>query len=275
MSPGPDRGPGTRAEARTVHDAILLLGKDHATWGEYTLVETAGGYSSAALSVGNDPASPSMQSKGSRMYPNEDALLLVDAGDRVLMAVADAHRGHEASHALLEDLGGRFAAPPSSLGELSAGIAGMTLPDSNPDSGTTLLVAVHDRRVGEGFGVSFGDSSLVRVDSTGAVYLTLRRAQYLVPGPPIDPTDGLAFRFEAGPGALLLAFTDGVDECHYRSPATSIGARHIAAVFEGVGPHARRFTQGLAQLALAGVDGHPGGQDNIALVVSAAALEDR
>ena len=258
-----------------MHDSMLLLGQDHATWGEFTLVEVGGGRSAAGISVGNDPGSPSMQSKGSRMYPNEDGLLLIDEGDLVLMAVADAHRGHESSHALLSALATSGPAVPSSERELGLRIAQLALPGSNPDNGTTLLVAVHDRRTGEGFGISFGDCSLVRVDADGATFLNLRRAQYLVPGRPIDPADGLAFRFGAAPGALLAAFTDGVDECHYRSPATSIGPRHLDALFDRTGARPGPFAEGLMQMALSGVDGHPGGQDNIALVVSAASLEQR
>ena len=216
-----------------------------------------------------------MQSKGSRMYPNEDSLLLVDQGELVFMAVADAHRGHQSSHALLSALAASGPAIPSSVRELEMCIARLAVPGCNPDTGTTLLAAVHNRRSGEGFGISFGDSSLVRVDADVATFLNLRRAQYLVPGPKIDPGEGLSFRFQARPGALLVAFTDGVDECHYRSPATSIGPRHLGALFDRTGARPRTFAEGLMRMALSGVDGHPGGQDNIALVVSAGTLESQ
>jgi hypothetical protein len=132
---------------------------------------------------------------------------------------------------------------------------------------------VHNRRSGEGFGISFGDSSLVRIDADGATFLNLRRAQYLVPGPAIDPNDGLTFSFQARPGALLVAFTDGVDECHYRSPATSIGPHHLEALFDRTEAQPHPFAEGLMSMALSGVDGHPGGQDNIALIVCAGTLE--
>jgi hypothetical protein len=254
-----------------VHDTTLLLGEDHATWGEFTLVDAGAGRSAVAISVGMDPIAPSMQSKGSRMYPNEDGVLLVEQGELLLMAVADAHRGHEASHALLSKLAASGPDVPSSSRELEMRVARLAVPESSQDSGTTLLVAVYDRETGQGFGISFGDSSLMRIDDDGATFLNLRRAQYLVPGSAIDPTEGLAFRFEAGDGALLVAFTDGVDECHYRSPATSIGPRHLEAIFERTGARPRPFAEALMRMALSGVDGHPGGQDNIALVVSSTA----
>lgn len=272
-------GPGAPdplAEAWTLDASTLLLGRDHATWGEFTLVETGGGRSAAALSVGTDPTSPSMSSKGSRMYPNEDALLVVEDGSRTLVAVADAHHGHRASHALLEALSGRTAKVPTTPDELARSLAGLGPLTADPDSGTTLLVAIHDRETASGFGMSFGDSSVVLVDDAGARWINLRRPQYLraMPELAIDPADGLGFAFRMPPRALLAAFTDGIDECHYRSPETSVGADHLASLFAKTGPAPRRFAAALVELALQGVEGHPGGQDNIALVVTAPGPEN-
>lgn len=251
--------------------STLLLGSDHATWGEYSLAESGQGRSAAALSVGADPRSPSMANKASRLYPNEDALLVADQGPLTLLAVADAHHGHQASHTLLEALANSGPAIPRDREALDACLASLRFTVDPPDSGTTLLVAVLDRGTGRGFGTSFGDSSLVRVDAAGAEYLSLRRASYLRAnaGAGLDPADGLPLEFGAGDGALLVAFTDGVDECHYHSPSTSVGPGHLHELFDRTGARAPAFAAALVELALAGIDGHPGGQDNIAVAVTA------
>ena len=85
----------------------LLLGRDHDECGIATTV-AVGDRAAASISVGGDPRSPSLQFKGSRYVPNEDALCIVDSGDRVVMAVADAHFGHEASHAMIDWLHASF-----------------------------------------------------------------------------------------------------------------------------------------------------------------------
>ena len=76
--------------------------------------------------------------------------------------------------------------------------------------------------------------------------------------------------FRADAGDLLLAFTDGVDQCHYRSPVTSIQPGHIAAVARAASFDPLAVVQDLTALALSGVDGNPGGEDNIAIVASLA-----
>ena len=68
---------------------------------------------------------------------------------------------------------------------------------------------------------------------------------------------------------LVAGFTDGIDECHYRSPETSVGYHHIAALAADVDYDPLRLVTELTQLALTGVDGNPGGQDNIAVIASA------
>ena len=76
------------------------------------------------------------------------------------------------------------------------------------------------------------------------------------------------FTFRVRAGGLLVAFTDGVDECHYANPQTSIRASHHAALFAEVGPNPRSYVRRLAGLALSGVDGNPGGEDNLAIVAA-------
>ena len=45
-------------------------------------------------------------------------------------------------------------------------------------------------------------------------------------------------------------------------------AEHLAALHSEVGPAPEAYARGLTEMALTGVDGNPGGQDNIALVVA-------
>ena len=132
-----------------------------------------------------------------------------------------------------------------------------------------MLAAVVDRVDGACFGLSYGDSSIVTVDHDGARRRSVPGPGFVDPRDPatLDPSRARPFRFETGDAQLVLAFTDGIDQCHYRSPATSIGPGHIHRLFVRTGPKPRAFAAALADLALAGVDGHPGGQDNLALTV--------
>jgi hypothetical protein len=214
-----------------------------------------------------------MASKGDPDFPNEDAALAREEDDRTLIAVADAHHGIAASHDLLEAVA---ALPmPKSFDDLVQGLASMDPSGPAGDSATTLVTAVLNRTTGQGFGISFGDSSLVRIGPGGIHVLNVRRATYLRPGEPdgMNPELGHGFNFFIEPGELLAAYTDGIDECHYRSPATSVRSEHLAEIFARTGPHPEAFGWQLSRLALDGVDGNPGGQDNIALVVTAADAE--
>ena len=76
------------------------------------------------------------------------------------------------------------------------------------------------------------------------------------------------FEFAFGAGELVVGFTDGVDECHYRQPRTSIGPRHLQDLLIVSSGDPAAYASALAGLALAGVDGNPGGEDNLAIVVS-------
>ena len=83
----------------------------------------------------------------------------------------------------------------------------------------------------------------------------------------LDPRHASSFAFEAAPGELVLAFTDGINECHYRYPETSVSPQHLQSLLAEIGAEPERYARRLVEMALAGVGGHPGGQDNIALVV--------
>lgn len=250
-------------------EQLLLLGSDHATWGEYSLATTAGGRSAGALSVGVDPTSPSMASKGDRTYPNEDAVLVIEEAGRTLLAVADAHHGHQASHELLSALSTELIRVPDRPDQLHALLEVLPVTEGQDASSSTLLIGVLDRESG-GFGLSVGDSTLVMVSAKEARILNLRRADYVnLRGPEaLQPGWALAFEFDVRPGELLVAHTDGVDQCHYRHPESSVTPADLLKVFGKTGAQPREYTAALMELALAGVGGHPGGQDNIAIAAT-------
>lgn len=249
--------------------SALLLGRDHPGLDEVRRVGLAQGTTVCALSAGSDPFSPAMLSKGDPEEPNEDALLALDEGDLLLLAVADAHHGVESSHELLEGLAaaGRIPRSPDELQDLLARVPALGPPSR---SATTLLVAVYDRTDHRGFGLSFGDSSLHLVGPERVRLVNTRSHEFVSPRDPstLGPDRGLPFHFRSRPGRLLVAFTDGVDECHYRSRATSVRPSHLKALFDETGPDPGTYADRLVELALEGVEGHPGGQDNIALICS-------
>lgn len=253
-------------------DELLLLGRDHADYGEIRVVEV-GSHTAAAISVGADPDSPSNQFKYDPTVRNEDALSVVELGDLSCFAVADAHYGPEASHMLVERLHQRWSSirlsGPDHLAEVVLSLRDGAAPTT--ESETTLLAVVYDRSKRTGFGLSIGDSSFVVVSRTGdtrrindrdMAFVSARDQRRLRRARP--------FEFVADVGDLLLAFTDGVDECHYRSPETSIQLSHMAETASLAAYEPVVTARLLAQLALDGVDDNPGGEDNIALVVSAA-----
>ena len=248
---------------------ITLLGQDELRYGARTLVDA--GPVAAALSVGADPAAPSLAAKGDPDCPNEDALCVLLEGPRALLVVADSHFGLQASHQLVQILS--RASMPTSRGALWTllDVAVGSPPLATDQSATALLVALLDRSQGRVLGLSVGDCSLAWVgpDGTGAP-LNARTHDYVCPGDELVSLRVRARMINAPVPAdgLLLAFTDGVDECHYRQPATSIRPHHLQALFERTGPAPARYAAELMQMALEGVDGHPGGQDNVALVVA-------
>jgi len=243
--------------------------------------------------------------------PNEDALVIAEDGARALLAIADGHFGHAASHTVIERLDlalearandARLAGAdvlPRDLDDLYALVAGCADPTARasrrgtaagpaasesetnaaPDpadwperrSATTLVVAVVDRPAREVWGVSLGDSSAMAVGlHTGARWLT--RATHIYASPADAASLAAArvsvFRAPVTPGEFVVVFSDGVNECEYRSPETSIGIRHIESLSLRARGNPEHFVDLLAQLALAGVDGHPGGEDNVALAAA-------
>ena len=250
----------------------LLLGRDHGRFGALHVATVAPGVA-VAISAGQDPLSPSMRSKGE--LPNEDGLLVASDGDTLWLAVADAHFGASASHVVLTALA-EVLAPPAEGGErtssppteprlwLAAAAAACPKADPTDISGTTLVLLILNRRTGQGQGLSVGDSSCVQVSPTQATWGNTLAPHYLHLVRPDDFRVGQTFAVTLAPGELLLLFTDGINECHYGSPKTSVGAADLVELY---GPDPLSYARRLAARALNGVGGHPGGQDNIALIV--------
>ncbi|MFN3202943.1 MAG: SpoIIE family protein phosphatase [Bradymonadia bacterium] len=248
----------------------IKLGRDH---GRYKALHQGaiGDRAACAISVGSDPFSPSVQFKRDPDVPNEDALLGYDDGTRIVMAVSDAHFGPFASHALIERLPAALEGVTEAEGLMQA-VAATHREDDDPqeESEATLLVVIFDRATGRGFGVSFGDSSAVAVGPEGGRRLNGKLNTFISPAWPgtLGAHNAETFEFECTGGELLMVFTDGIDECHYRQPETSVSLDDIVDLYRQNGTQPRIYTRRLAMRALNGVGDHPGGQDNIALVVA-------
>jgi len=254
--------------------SALELGDDHIEYGSYALGRLSAG-TVWAISVGADSASPSLRSKGDARHPNEDALLAAEQGDRVLLAVADAHFGRESSHDISRELASRLPPIPAAPDALAALLRRLSpgLPPSGSASQTCLLIAVYDRATRQGFGLSFGDSTFAIVGAGGHRQpIARRRSHYVSSAGPgsLNPAVADTFVFAASRGDLLLAYTDGIDECHYGEPETSVTPRIMADLWRTAGNEPEAYVRHVVELALAGVDGHPGGQDNLAVVAARA-----
>ncbi len=250
----------------------LGLGCHHQTYGEF-FSEKLSDNIAAFISVGSDPTSPSLAYKGNSDCLNEDAYFVAENEGWLLVAVADAHYGPDASHALMERLAESCASIPQSSGELALLLLGLGHPPWPGNSATTFLVAVCNQSTGDGFGFSWGDSSLCSLDSSGLRQLNHVDEEYISAQDPMDIQQS-KFAFKLEPGSLLMAFTDGINECHYRSPLTSVTERELVSIYRGLNQMApneesQAFELGrqVVELALQGVEGQAGGQDNIALVV--------
>ncbi len=250
---------------------IVLLGRDYPDYGAVAAT-AVGSHAAAAISVGADQNSPSKQFKYDRTVDNEDACCLMAAPDWVGMAVADAHYGPESSHMLIERLHTIWSKiRPTDLDHLAQMIE--FLRNGEPpmtESETTLMVSVYDRATRRGFGISFGDSSLSIVGPTRSVFPANPHDHQFVSAHRGSLRHGTAFRFEAEPGELLLAYTDGVDGCHYRRPETSVQGHHLQDIGRRTGFDALATVNEVTSLALRGVDGNPGGQDNIVICAANA-----
>ena len=251
---------------------LLLLGEDYGTYGAVG-VTRVGSQAAAAISVGSSPDSPSLKFKADPNVLNEDALCVMEAGNWSAYCVADAHYGPESSHMLIQRLHQMLnKIRPTDPGHLSQMIEFLRQGDpAMTESETTLLVVIYDRQKRSGFGVSFGDSSFVIVGpGHTASARNAKDNRYVSTRGRSSLRGGAEFSFTANPGDMLLTFTDGIDECNYRSPATSIHAHHIEAAVQQSNGDTLDATNRIVAMALAGVDGNPGGEDNIAIIAANA-----
>lgn len=251
---------------------LVLLGENYGDYGSVGSTRV-GSKAAAAISVGSSPDSPSHQFKADYRVLNEDALCVMEAGDWSGYAVADAHYGPESSHMLIGRLHEIWAkVRPTNLEHLSQMLEFLRQGDpASTESETTLLAVVYDRVERTGFGISFGDSSFALVGpGNDATPLNRRDNRYVNTRSRSSLRNGSAFKFSTNPGDMMLAYTDGIDECHYRSPATSVQPHHVMNVVQGADGDALAVANTLVAAALAGVDGHPGGEDNIALITANA-----
>lgn len=257
-----------RLRAETEGSAsVLMLGQDHTAYDEVSVSQL--GSVTAVLCVGGDRHSPSLSFKASKAEPNEDALLIKQRGSVYLLAVADAHFGIEASHRLLERLAEQEF--PETRAELLELCLRIQRPHLEVSSATTLLVAIYDSASGHVLALSTGDSSLATLEQGHWIVRNDRDDSYLRLDGLSHPEGWNEVELWLRPGSLLCLHTDGVDECHYRQPATSLTPARIEQVAMTLGESApeelaERFAHLLARAALAGVEGYPGGQDNLAIL---------
>lgn len=257
-----------------MREVTKLLGIDHGTIGDLVVQPQAGGRTACAISVGADGPDGVRIFKGDLEVPNEDAVGAIDEDERTLLVVADGHHGYHSSHQLVERLLER-PIPTQSLALLLT-VQGLVDVDAERYPGaTTLLIAIWDREAQRGFGVSFGDSSLVVVSRTEApVPATRKDTNYVTPWDreSLDPRRAHEFEFVVPKGAAAVAFTDGIDECYYGKPEQSLLAGHLWGLLDETGGHidVEEYARDVAHLALSGVDGNPGGQDNLAIAATRA-----
>src|SRR5690606_10026185 len=115
-----------------------------------------------AMSAGGAAERIDWRTKGDPAVPNEDACCIVDDGERVMLAVADAHFGHRPSHVAIADvLAGAVPRDPAALEALVAAIARRGPADDA--AATALAIAVVGRGGGQGFGGAFGDATVAAV----------------------------------------------------------------------------------------------------------------
>ena len=244
-------------------ERLIMIGRDYPTLGQIELKKL--GPAAGCISAGQDPDSPSFAYKGDKGFcPNEDGLVALHQENRWLLAVADGHLGHESSHALLDGLA-QLAKVPQRLGPLSLALASSDWIETT-GGGTTLLVACVDEKTGSVFGMSFGDSSLVTLGPSGVRVRNELNDTYLRGGGHIEVEAGRVFQFQLEPDSLLLLYTDGINECCYRDPFRSVKLSHLEQLYQSHGTDAVEVSRALMSLALAGVDGNPGGQDNAVIL---------
>jgi hypothetical protein len=250
----------------------LLLGRDHEEYGAFNLVSISAN-TAATISPGSDV--DYLRASKAKYDVNEDAALVFEDARHTVMCVADAHYGRNASDALISTLADALSPVPQNPAELDNVLRDLAEARTKDRyaSETTLLVCIHDRLFRQTFGVSFGDSSLVHIDADGnATLVSEKTPTFVSPTDPqsLRPSRAKHFALSPKPGDLLIAYTDGIDECCYRDPDRSITLDILGQTVTSCDADVQAIARAITELALAGVGDQPGGQDNLALVVTRA-----
>lgn len=244
-----------------------LFGRDHVAWNTFDVRTSASRRTAAGTSVGGDYV---QLWKSHLDCPNEDCAVVAERGARTMLAVLDGHNGERASHVAAERLGSLEV--PESLRQLKEAVLGELFGgDADDDiSATTMVVAVLDRDRGRAFGLSFGDSSAVLVGRNGSVTALADKLDDYVRPWSRGVSDAELRTFDAAvhEGDDLLLFSDGVGECHRFHPETSVTLDELRRLHRAEGDDAERLCRALLTLALAGVHGHPGGEDNVTVAAT-------
>lgn len=239
---------------------VLLSGQEHVHLGAVAWEGLDGVH--VGLSAGQSPAA---EAAAQKLYANEEAVALLGDGQRVLVALCDGHQG-SAGHVLAREILSRAQGElPNSLSQLSRLLL-EPFAGCEPGSGTTLLLVCIELASGRVFGLSFGDSSALVLTSRGCTVLNRHSDNYLHPHQPTRFELASTFSYLLGPGEGLLLYSDGLNECCYGQPSRSLQLRHLWECFWNADQQAQGWASAVAAQALAGVDGHPGGQDNLSLV---------
>lgn len=229
---------------------VLLVGADHEVGSRLTVVGADDLF--GAICVGDERA-PTWRSKGA--LANEDALSGRDDGRFARLVVADSHWGGEASCHLVEAL---HDAP------LHDALPTVAAEPATDGSETTLTVVWLDRQAGAARVQSCGDSLALRLRGDQA--MTLHELDTFYTSPQEFSWDlTSAAQVAVEPGDVLVAYTDGVHECNRGRPGRSVAPHHVAEIYRRA-QTLEEFVLELATTALVGVDGNPGGEDNIAIV---------